>query len=444
MKILIATPIDSRSAIGRVSVSVAENLVQLGYTVKLVALDHETPPLSARHATRLPLEPWRTVDLAAVRAGEEVLVANIGDHFPFHAGVYRLLEEAPTIGVFHDFYLYNLFWGRLVSAHGVSEAAGLLHDQAVLDLYGRQTAELARAARHGALAQSRIAAELPMTEWFAGRCCAALAHSAFYVPRLSNHCPGPVSVAALPWGSRDVPPLPRRRSRILTAMTIGVLNRNKCVEEVLRAIAASSVLRLCLRYQLVGPIEPHERARLEALVAELELVNVVFHGAVDDATLAEHLQRTDVICCLRKPVLEGASASAIEGLLSGRPVIVADAGFYADLPDEFVYKVAPDVPVEALTQVLESLVSDEPERRRMGAKARAWATAQFSLPQYSESLLNLIADAQQAAVVIEAARSLGADLRALGITEGDPVVDRLDLALQVFGGGDATRVPLSR
>jgi hypothetical protein len=35
--------------------------------------------------------------------------------------------------------------------------------------------------------------------------------------------------------------------------------------------------------------------------------------------------------CLRKPV---ASASAIKGMKSGRPIVVADAGFYADLPDD--------------------------------------------------------------------------------------------------------------
>lgn len=439
----MATPIDARSAIGRVSVAVAEDLAQRGHAVRMIGLDQDLPPPANRHATKLPLESWRTVDLAAVNRGDEVLIAHIGDHFPFHAGVYRLVEEAPTIGVFHDFYLYDLFWGRLVSEHGVSEAAGAVHDRAVQDLYGESIAASAQAARQGALAQARIAADLPMTEWFAGRCRAALAHSAFYAPRLATHCPGPVSVAALPWSGRDVSAVPERRDGRLSAVTVGVLNRNKCVEEVMRAIGASALLRENLRYDLVGPIEAAEMVRLEALAAELNLPDVHFHGAVGDAELVQHLDRADMICCLRNPVLEGASASAIEGLLSGRPVIVANAGFYADLPDDLVCKVDPDVPIDAVKQALESLVVDGERRRLMGAEARAWAGARFTMDQYNDVLLGLIADTQQASAVATMAQGVGAELRSLGISHADPVLDRLDVALRVFGGREGGGASLS-
>ena len=443
MNILIASPIHATSAIGRMSVAVAEALHRRGHGVKVVALDEEMPVEAQRHRTDLEVEHWRKLDLTDARAGRAALVVNIGDHYPFHAGVYRLLEEAPAIGIFHDFYLYDLFWGRLVAAHGATDIAASQHDQAICDLYGPETAQLAPQARQGVLEQRRIAADLPMTEWFAARCRGALAHSGFYAPRLLSHCPGPVAVASLPWAGRNVPPLPRRRGSRVVALTVGVLNRNKCAEEVLRAIAASDSLRASVSYELVGPIDADEKLRLTSLAADLGVSNVVFHGPVNDADLEDHLKRADIICCLRKPVLEGASASAIEGMLSGRPVVVADAGFYADLPDDLVFKVAPEVAEDDLRQVLERLTGDEPLRRKTGGRARDWAQLRFAESQYADALLALLADTQQAEAVAQTARRMGAELGALGVSADDAIVDRLDVALRVFGGRGPISPPAS-
>lgn len=428
----MATPLDARSAIGRMSVRVAEAMAARGHQVRLLALDLDPPPL--RQSTSLPVEFWRDIDLASAQAGAEIVVANIGDHFPFHAGVYRLLAEAPVVGIFHDFYLYDLFWGRLVHEHGVSPAAAQIHDQGIIDTYGAAARPLAPEARSGRLSQAAIASQIPMTEWFARRCRAAVAHSDFYAERLGNSCAGPVGVAPLPWPPRGIPAPPPRPAETVAAITVGVMNRNKCVEEVIRAIAASPLLRERLRYDLVGPVEPDERTRLAAIAADLGVCNVTFHGPVDDANLERHLEASDIVCCLRNPVLEGASASAIEGLLSGRPIVVADAGFYADLPDNLAFKVAADVPIPALTAILERLVEDEPLRRETGARARSWAVERFNLNRYVDVLEDIVIGSLEAGPILLLGEQLGSELRTWGIDGDDPVVERLSTSLAVLGG----------
>ena len=62
---------------------------------------------------------------------------------------------------------------------------------------------------------------------------------------------------------------------------------------------------------------------------------------------------------------------------SGRPIIVADAGFYADLPNELVFKIPTPLEVTTLRVTLERLVLDEELRRHTGTKAREWASEIF-------------------------------------------------------------------
>ncbi len=75
-----------------------------------------------------------------------------------------------------------------------------------------------------------------------------------------------------------------------------------------------------------------------------------------------------MICCLRWPVFEGGSASAVEAMLSGRPIIVTDAGFYRDLPDDLVFKVDRRQELDSLTTQLTRLIADPSLRFRVGAR----------------------------------------------------------------------------
>jgi glycosyltransferase involved in cell wall biosynthesis len=182
-------------------------------------------------------------------------------------------------------------------------------------------------------------------------------------------------------------------------------------------------------YRMVGPIEDAERARIEQLAISLGFRRLTLTGPVDDPQLEAELAAADVICCLRHPVLEGSSASAIEGLLSGRPVVVADAGFYAELPDDLVLKVPQQVPAPALAQALEAAAADEPGRRSMGRRARAWAQEAFSLAPYADAVLSLCEAARVARPWHPVASRFGTELARLGFEPEDPVVRRIGAIL---------------
>jgi glycosyltransferase involved in cell wall biosynthesis len=431
LKIAWGSPLNQASAIGRVSVDVTNALIERGHDVRLIATEHASLAGQPRHPAKAECIHWSEVHLDGLVEDFDIVVVNVGDHFNYHAGIFPLLDHAGCLGIFHDFYIYNLFQGWLEDqqpgrTEGWRRAKQISEVTAV---YGQPLAGLASQAEAGILPLETIATRMPMTEWAARRCSSALSHAHFYLDRLIAACPGPVAAGPLPVSGRGVAPLAPREGDRITLLTVGVMNANKCVAEAISAIGASPLLARGLDYRLIGPIEPAEAERLKALAQSVGYEGLSIIGPVDEATLSQQLEAADIICCLRRPVLEGASGSAVEGLLAGRPVIVADAGFYGELPDEIVFKVPADIDAGVLTSQLERLCANEVLRRTAGAKARAWAEEQFSTTAYLDVLEPLMWATIGADPALSVGRRLGAELARLGLGGRDPAVRRVEASL---------------
>jgi glycosyltransferase involved in cell wall biosynthesis len=430
MKVAWVTPFSQRSAIGRVSAALTRALAQRNHEVLIVRSEHNRNDSTPAFGTNLRIVWWQDVSPHDLELQNDVIVLNFGDNYEFHAGTLAFAENANCLGIFHDFYLYS-FFNRFLAFNGLGED---VHEREVRRTYGESALAVAAQAWENTAEIEDIAATLPMTEWLGRKCCAALAHSRFYLNRLENSCAGPTAVAPLCFEGRDVAGLQRRSTGQVTITTIGVINANKCVDLVIRAVASSDGLRNNCRLRLIGHIGEPERARLENLGRDLHYEYLDILGEVDDETLKVELERADILSCLRKPVLEGASASAIEGMKSGRPIVVADAGFYADLPDDCVFKVPASIEISALQDVLNRLVFDEALRLRTGAKAREWAGAAFTTEQYVAVLEKLIDELISTMPLIPVGARMGWHLAELGITSEDPEVAALAKKMQALFG----------
>jgi glycosyltransferase involved in cell wall biosynthesis len=439
VKIAWVTPFCCESAIGRVSASATAVLGARGHAVTIVRSEREPDDEGPHHPTAFPIVWAQRVSAADLDAQYDAVVLNFGDHYGFHAGVLNYLDAIPCIGIFHDFYLYNFFRGWLVlNGMGVD-----VRDQVISATYGPSALEFAAQAWQGEVSMQRIANEQPMIEWLAQRCGAALAHSRFYLERLTASCPGPVAVAPLCFEGVKVPPLKEGRRNEIVLTTVGLINPNKCADHVIEAIARSPALKQSCRYRLVGPISQHERQRLEAVCHETGFFNVDVVGPVHATTLAEELDRADILICLRKPVSEGASASAIEGMKAGRPLIVPQAGFYADLPDDLVFKVPKEFEARDVAQILERLVGQECLRTSFARRARAWAEATFTAEAYCDVLERLIEDFVSTRPLLQLSSRMGNELASIGIGPEDPSVARIAAIMSgLFTSSTTHKVPI--
>ncbi len=427
MKIGWFSPFNVKSAIGRYSASVVKELSERGHDVHVFRTElfeaRNYAPLDCGVPTLFADE----VTPEYLREEFDVVFYNIGDHYLYHGAVLRFMDSAPGIGVFHDFYLYDLFLGWLHFERPSVEA----HDEIVSEFYGQASCESAWRFRRGEVGLDSAAAHHPMTEWIASRCIGALAHADFYASRLRASCCGPVRSRHLTYRLTHVCKDQPGRSAGVTILTVGHVNSNKCVDKVIAAFGASPALRALARYKVVGAVDPLYRAHLEAYADSLGVRDrVEFTGEVDRADLEDALDDADIICCLRQPVLEGASASAIEGMLMGRPVIVVDDGFYSELPDGLVVKLNPRVEVSELIEKLVSLVCDPIRRVELGNLARGWAVQHFSVQNYCDAALAVAQDVISMLPVLRVSDQVAWRLAHMGISPTDPSVHCIADAMQ--------------
>jgi len=138
------------------------------------------------------------------------------------------------------------------------------------------------------------------------------------------------------------------------------------------------------RLLLVGKGET--RARLEQLVADLELGGHVIFTGYRDADLPSVLAAADCFALMAAGSDESCRA-ALEAMAAGRPVIARRVGA---LPETVVHEetglLIDDDEPESVARALETILGDPARGRAMGGAARASAEARFSAERSVETV----------------------------------------------------------
>jgi glycosyltransferase involved in cell wall biosynthesis len=435
MKIGWVTPIHHASAIGRSGIGIAEAIAKTGVKVDILRSERDRLLKEPHLPTRLNICSLAAMRGYAALETYDLLVYNIGDNADFHLHAVSALMHVPGLCVFHDLLILNLFTCWMAENNRTHDIPS-----AIDDIYGAGTYS---SPTPGACCLTRAANDFPMLEWLAPRTLAAVAHGRHYLSRLRESCPGPVRHIPLAYDlPAEIPPL-RHRSHDdeLRLTTIGHINSNKLCADVIRAIGARAVLRKRCSYRLAGAISDEMRRDLGGLAERLG-VKLHIAGAVSKSGLASEIENADIMVCLRNPVLEGASASAIEAMLAGRPLVVIDHGFYSDLPDDLTIKLAPDFTTEALSDRISWLATHPDECRILSEQAAAWARAAFSFESYARSFIELAEKAIESKPLLGLAADLGRELSALGVRPDDPATARIaQMVSALFLPGDTPCQP---
>jgi glycosyltransferase involved in cell wall biosynthesis len=395
MKMTFFTPIDRESAIARVSALIVPELRRMGHTVSVIDAG-QLPPQSVFEAFE-DASHW--TDYAAVNHAvvtNDVSVYQIGDYYPFHAGCIDWMERDPGVVVMHDYFLGGLFLGWC-------DARGVNPLPIVEEWYGDEVAEMFRwaSAQHGfAEAMHEVA---PMTEWIAAQALAVVTHSSWGLDRVATATPGPCVVAQLPYdvgsivttrqehdseAATELGSVPAVDGASINLLTVGHVNANRCIREVIRAIGSSPTLVDSVTYQLVGPISAQSEVALLQLAGEYG-VRLRTYGRVSAERLAGFYSHANAVVALRRPCLEAASASAIEAMLHGVPLIVLDDGWYGELPVECVLRIPSAFRLDELVSAIRSIV-DAPEASvRRAELALQHAAIHLAHDRYAETLLEM-------------------------------------------------------
>jgi len=322
-------------------------------------------------------EAWR-YDVALYHMGNST----------FHDALYRVLLRYPGITVIHDVGLHDFVAARTLSK---DDFAGYARELGYA--LGPKGVELAYQIRQGRAEPPVLAA--PLNERLLDHSLGVIVHSHHAERRIHDSRPDlPIAVIPAPIRT-DLGPL-RLRSELgcpedaLLFACAGRIFPHKQVASALEAFADLRVDFPQARFAVIGD-DLTENTDLQMWLREHALEDAVlptgYQAELRD--YASWIAAADVLINLRYPTLGETSATVLRGLAAGRPVIVSDHGWYAELPDDVCVKVTPN-DAEALSQAMRRLAGDSVVRDAIGQRAAAYAQREHSLAAAAQKYLDFI------------------------------------------------------
>lgn len=403
MRIAIVTPTARSSAVGAVSASLALQLVVQGHQVEVVATETTVSfPATEQSFPNAPVHYLE--DVAEVRLRQaDVVIYQIGNHFVNHAGAVYWLHRVPGVVCLHDIYLGHLFVAWAQSNRDEAESI-------IRRWYGVEVQKRFWGWHRGPNFIEDTVTVAPMTEWICANAIGVVTHSEWGVDRILRSCPGPVWSFPLCYAKLVPETTDIRKASIINdeanivILTFGYIVSNKRIELVIDAIASSSELRERLSYRVVGPLTPEYLEVLQHR-ARQRSVQVEFTGEVSEYQLADEISKADVVVALRWPATEAASASVIEALCHGKPTIVTDTGWYAELPDDVVVKMNVAATPMDFSKTLYKLLHNTQQLLNLSASSRRYADDTYSAHKYALHINEYIRHTLPTLVVQEAMRN---------------------------------------
>ncbi len=397
MKLLFFTPILLNSAIARVSKIIIEQLLLEGHQVLIVRSEDPSCFHLPTYDYSVDIKNWNEFEsIISIINSVDIIIYQIGDNFQLHQGCLEWLPRFSGIVCLHDYFLGHLFCAWSLE-HKLESQAVLEHwyeKKMVNNFFNHNSSESFIEFAH---------IHAPMTEWKSSMALGVVTHSEWGIQRVLNSCPGPIEILSLPYDRLQISlKLEKKKNEKFTILTMGHINWNKRAESVIKALAGFPEVRNAV-YQLVGAIEPHISQHLTMLAQELK-VELIISGVVSNDFLAAAIEQADVICCLRFPALEAASASTIEAMLHNKPVVVINTGFYQELPDDCVFKISIENEILELKKTLEYIYENPRQKEEVGLRAGKWSKETFCPEKYAKEIVNFCRCVLKEKPIIEASQ----------------------------------------
>jgi glycosyltransferase involved in cell wall biosynthesis len=382
----------------------------------------------------------RLVDVEVVRPGRtrpvgdaDVALYHVGNDPDAHAWIVDALRRRPGLVVLHDFVIHHLVAGMTIGRHdGHAYLAAMEREAGVA---GRMLGWGVLEGRVPPLWEIRPT-EFPLAGEVLDRATGVIVHSRYVEARVLEHgYAGPLWRIPHPaWPAPQV-----ERARVEGSPLFGCfghLNENKRIPHLLRAFAEFRAAHRAARLLLVGAETPgfDLGGRLERL--RLDGDGVLRRPYVEEAELWELMSACDAVVQLRAPTMGETSGSAIRTLALGKPLVVSDVGWFAELPDDVALKVpvGGDEETAGLVRAFERL-AEPGVAERMGAAALAYVRAEHDVDRVAEQYLSAIEQAAGApAVEAKIGRAVAAAAAETGVDPGGLAPPLAELGLLSSNG----------
>jgi glycosyltransferase involved in cell wall biosynthesis len=395
----------------------------------------------ADYSALLLPELERRLDVEVVRRGArkqpraDVALYHVGNDPEVHGWIVEALRRRPGVVVLHELVLHHLVAGLTLARRDVAAYLAALErerglvgrllglgvvDGCVPPLWEHRPEEWPLAgyvldlARDGLIVHSRYVEERAREAGYEGPVW-RVPHPAWPAPAFA-----PAEVRGEP-----------------LVGCLGHLNPAKRIPQLLDAFVRLRARLPGARLLLAGQAAP--RLELDRRLDQLDLRDAVIREPyVDEARLWSLLAASDVVVSLRAPTMGETSGIALRALSLGKPLVVSDVGWFAELPDEVALKVPVDEhEVDVLAGALELLATREDARTAMAAAAHELAAREHSLEHVADLYAAALEEAAGGPAVRDAVlQEVTAAAAEVGIAAGSPEAAELGERLREARVGD--------
>ena len=392
MRIAWFTPFEKKSAIGKYSKCAVTALSKVLDVDLFVYCKSNDPTKDAiMHTSSVNCIYYSSSAVVSKLSEYDLCIYNMGDNVEYHGMIYDILKLKPGIVIAHDICMHNFIRGYyIVYKNNPNKYVELLQEK-----YGETEARHILEAANCVNDWMQIdLLKYNMLDEIFSNALGVIVHSEYHKNYVLKDYHGPVQVVPLLYENEMLSQKGKvsKSSKAIELLTVGVVNPNKHVDAIIKAIGESDLLRNAVKYTVIGALNNKEYVeQLNSLIRNYDLQdNVKLLDYVDDKTLQTYYDNADLITNLRWPALEGGSASLVEQLQCGKAIIAVNTGVYAEVPDDCIYKINPDDMENELCSLLENIVKGELDCTQCGKNALEYSKEYLSSDNYIEKVEDFV------------------------------------------------------
>jgi glycosyltransferase involved in cell wall biosynthesis len=331
-----------------------------------------------------------TADSGSLPTSEALPVFQLGNNVAFHAFQPRALARLGGLVHLHDPVLHHLHVDRTLAAG----AGGYWDDLEFW--YGRAIAHACqRMVELNAPPWSNAAVTaIPLFEPYLQFADAVVVHSQSALRTIRERMPALRGFCLPQSYPLDVPAphAPRRSGQPLRLGVFGWVEPHKRLDQILVAMAELRRRGVDVRLDICGP-SGATMGELVHQIRDLGLSSVVhLRGHLAHEAFIAEIAGVDLCINLRDPTMGETSAVVTQAMQLGKPLIVTDVGWYAELPD-FVLKVpAGTAAVDALVSHLARLDQNRDLLSALAESTRRHASTDLDFDAVIERYVSILAE----------------------------------------------------
>jgi len=316
--------------------------------------------------------------------GPEAVFVNIGNAWPFHAGFLRMIQRLPSIVVLHDMAIQECLFDAMERGLFPRDT----YEAEMARWYGQAGLDGVHAVYKGEMSESDLAHRFAGFELTLRHAVSVLTHTPVARDAVDATATVPTYLRDLPFRPSVQPPeVIRSGIGPMRLVQFGYTGPNRRLQNVFEALAP-----------LVGEVDFHldvmgklwDPAYLRNRAEELGIGrHVTLHGFVEEDFLDAKLKEAHLVFNLRNPTMGEASGSQMRIWNAAAPSVVTDLGWYADLPDDTVFKIDPENELAALQDLIRRLAADPGVGRGIATAGRARLEARHGPARYAAAVAEI-------------------------------------------------------